>query len=91
MHKVGASAIVLDLAALAHKNEPESTIINNLNTLLGLIGDIPVGIYESKLPYPRSFTPGLLKSVSGLKNVLFYIDTSTNFQDTKVSSSFFFC
>eukprot|EP01127_Copromyxa_protea_P018212 TRINITY_DN5676_c0_g1_i1.p1 TRINITY_DN5676_c0_g1~~TRINITY_DN5676_c0_g1_i1.p1 ORF type:complete len:461 (-),score=90.58 TRINITY_DN5676_c0_g1_i1:22-1404(-) len=83
LYQCGASAVIVDLAALAQKNENDVKVIENLHTLAKLTGDIPLGIYESKLPYPRFFSTGLLKTVSGMNNVWFYIDSSASLQDTQ--------
>jgi hypothetical protein len=83
MASSGMDAIVIDLGAVGSQQTSDEELLTQLRTLVSSIPDIPIGIYEAALPYPRKFTPYLLKSVSSLDNVWFYIDTS-NFQDTKV-------
>src|SRR5690349_4497914 len=86
MYATGVSSVLIDLSSLANQNDNEATLFKNLSTLLEDIGDIPVGIYESKLPYSRVFSANLLKSVSSLGNVWYYIDSSASLQETKVTS-----
>jgi len=75
IYALGVKAVVLDLNSLAEKGDPDSTVEKNLNELISLVGNIPLGIYESKLPYHRLLSPQLLKTIAGLP-VWFFIDSS---------------
>jgi len=75
MYATGVTSVVIDLCALGSKSDTEDVIFSNLSILLGLIGDIPLGIYEALLPYHRLFSATLLKLVSEQSNVWYYIDT----------------
>jgi len=75
-YKTGVSTIVIDLASLALSTDTEETLLSNLNTLLSLIGDIPIGIYEAKEPYHRTISANLLRSIINSRKVFFLIDTS---------------
>jgi len=76
MYSTGVSAVVIGLSAFGKQSDSDDTIKCNIELLLTMSGDIPIGIYESKTPYCRLFSPNLLKFVANLENVWFYIDSS---------------
>eukprot|EP01126_Amoeba_proteus_P064220 TRINITY_DN8959_c0_g2_i7.p1 TRINITY_DN8959_c0_g2~~TRINITY_DN8959_c0_g2_i7.p1 ORF type:complete len:476 (-),score=71.83 TRINITY_DN8959_c0_g2_i7:441-1868(-) len=84
IYSTGVNAVVIDLCSLGTQQDTEQTITSNLLHLLDLIGDIPVGIYEARLPYQRLFSSSLLKSVASLAKVSFYIDTCGSVKSLQV-------
>jgi 4-hydroxy-tetrahydrodipicolinate synthase len=78
MADTGIDALVLIGSRLARRDEPDSVLMKNIESLLQWIPDIPLGIYECPYPYKRIVTPELAEWLADTGRFFFLKDTCRN-------------
>ncbi|XP_065842768.1 4-hydroxy-tetrahydrodipicolinate synthase-like [Oscarella lobularis] len=71
-------AVVIVTNQLAGKDESDEKWLENAGKLLSLTGDIPLGFYESPVPYLRLLTPKMLQWAVSSGRFYFHKDGSPN-------------
>lgn len=75
IYSTGVSAIILISGLLAKEEDSEEVFKKNVEQLLLLTDDIPVGFYECPVPYKRIISPELLGELVNTGRVKYHKDT----------------
>lgn len=75
IYETGVSAIILISGLLAKEEDSEEVFSKNVQQLLEMTGDIPVGFYECPVPYKRIISPALLGELVRTGRVKYHKDT----------------
>lgn len=72
----GINAVILISSHYAKKEESDAVLLNNIQRMLQLTGEIPMGLYECPSPYKRIITPEVFKALLDTKRMIYHKDTS---------------
>lgn len=75
---LGVQAVVLIPNQLVDAEAPEETLREQLECLLPLVPDLPLGIYECPSPYARPLSPALTRWAAQTGSFLYLKDTTCN-------------
>lgn len=76
--KTHVDAVVVIVANMAKKDEDNAAWKRNVQALLDLTGDIPLGLYECPVPYHRLLDAETLQWCAETGRFLFHKDTCCN-------------
>lgn len=76
VYDAGASAVIIITNQLARYEDDESTLKNNLEKLMTLTGNIPLGTYECPYPYKRLISESMMKWLAQTGRFFYHKDTS---------------
>ena len=76
IHQTGVSGVIIITSLLASVLDSNVVFKENVEKLLALTGDIPVGFYECPVPYKRLMDPEFLAHIVESGRVKYYKDTS---------------
>jgi 4-hydroxy-tetrahydrodipicolinate synthase len=76
IYDTGINAVILISSHYAAKEESDAVLLDNVERMLELTGNIPMGIYECPSPYKRIISPEVFKSLLETKRFIYHKDTS---------------
>lgn len=76
IYNTGINAVILISSHYATKEESDAVLLHNIERMLKLTGDIPMGLYECPSPYKRIISPEVFKSLLETKRLVYHKDTS---------------
>lgn len=76
IYDTGINAVILITSHFVAKEESDEILLNNINRMLNLTGNIPMGLYECPSPYKRIVLPEVFKSLLETKRLVYHKDTS---------------
>ncbi len=72
----GAHAVLLSLSDLAKQAENENILLENLQKLIETTGETPIGLIESRTPYPRTVSASFVQKIAEMDGIYFFVETS---------------
>ncbi len=84
MGKTGVDAVVLVSNRLAGKDESDSVVLQNANTIFKELPDITFGLYECPYPYLRLVSDDFLEEMSKTNKLSFIKDVSCSLEKQRV-------
>lgn len=75
IYDTGIDAVVLITSHYAKIEEDDNVLLGNIDKMLSLTGDIPLGLYECPVPYKRVLSAELLKTLVDTGRMLYHKDT----------------
>jgi len=78
IYDTGISSVILITSHYVAVNEPDDLLLKNMEKMLSLTGNIPLGLYECPVPYKRVLTPALLKTLASTGRMSYHKDTCCN-------------
>jgi 4-hydroxy-tetrahydrodipicolinate synthase len=76
IYETGINAVILISSHYATKEESDAVLLDNIESMLELTGNIPMGIYECPSPYKRVISPEVFKSLLETKRFIYHKDTT---------------
>lgn len=76
VYDTGVAAVVVLSNHLADIQQSEEVLKVNIERLLSLTGDIPLGIYECPYPYKRLISPKMMRWIAETGRFFYHKDTS---------------
>lgn len=76
VNDLGTAAVILITSHFAGKNESDEMLMDQLDKLMTLTGDIPLGTYECPNPYKRVLTGKVFGFLLKSKRFIYHKDTS---------------
>ena len=76
IYDTGIKAVILISSHYATKEESDAILLRNIERMLELTGNIPMGLYECPSPYKRIITPEVFKALLDTKRLVYHKDTS---------------
>jgi 4-hydroxy-tetrahydrodipicolinate synthase len=76
IYDTGIKAVILISSHYATKEESDTTLLSNIERMLELTGNIPMGLYECPSPYKRIISAEVFKSLLETKRMIYHKDTS---------------
>ena len=83
IYDTGINAVILISSHYATKEQSDSTLLGNIERMLELTGNIPMGLYECPSPYKRIISPEIFKSLLETKRMIYHKDTSIDQEKIK--------
>ncbi|MCO5236617.1 MAG: dihydrodipicolinate synthase family protein [Chitinophagaceae bacterium] len=83
IYDTGIDAVVLITSHFAAIDEGDDKLLQRLEKLLSMTGDVPLGLYECPAPYKRLVTPGILKTLIATNRMRYHKDTSCSKEQVK--------
>jgi 4-hydroxy-tetrahydrodipicolinate synthase len=83
IYDTGINAVILISSHYVSKEESDTVLLNNIERMLELTGDIPMGLYECPSPYKRIISPVVFKSLLETKRMIYHKDTSIDQEKVK--------
>lgn len=77
---LGTDAVILITSHFASKTDSDQTLIKNLEEIMALTDNIPLGTYESPNPYKRVLSPEVYSLIAQSKRFTYHKDTSEDIQ-----------
>lgn len=78
IHGLGTTAVILITSHFAERYDSDEVLIDNLEKLASLTGNIPLGTYECPTPYKRVLSPEVFSYIVKSKRFIYHKDTSEN-------------
>jgi 4-hydroxy-tetrahydrodipicolinate synthase len=72
----GIDAVILISSHFATRDESDEILLGNLEQMLKLTGQIPLGLYECPSPYKRIISPQVFKALLDTNRLVYHKDTS---------------
>jgi 4-hydroxy-tetrahydrodipicolinate synthase len=76
IYQTGVSAVILITSHYATKEESDIVLLDNIERMLELTDNIPMGLYECPSPYKRIVSPEVFKSLLETNRLVYHKDTS---------------
>lgn len=76
VYDTGVDAVIVITNQLVEVEQCEEVLKKNVELLLSLTGDIPLGLYECPDPYKRLLSPGLMQWLGQTGRFFYHKDTS---------------
>ncbi len=76
VYDTGVDAVIMISSHFALAQESDQVLTDQLQTLLGLTGSIPLGIYECPAPYKRILSPQVFSTLLASGRMVYHKDTS---------------
>jgi 4-hydroxy-tetrahydrodipicolinate synthase len=76
IYDTGVKAVILISSHYATKEESDATLLSNIERMLELTGNIPMGLYECPSPYKRIVSAEVFKALLETKRMVYHKDTS---------------
>ncbi|WP_020597273.1 dihydrodipicolinate synthase family protein [Spirosoma panaciterrae] len=76
MYGTGIDCVIVITSLLADETDAEAVFEANVNQLLALTGDVPLGFYECPVPYKRILRPDFLGKLVRTGRIKYHKDTS---------------
>jgi 4-hydroxy-tetrahydrodipicolinate synthase len=83
IYDTGINAVILISSHYAKKEEGDDVLLRNIERMLDLTGNIPMGLYECPSPYKRIISPEVFKSLLDTKRMIYHKDTSIDQEKIK--------
>jgi len=83
IYDTGVEAVILISGLLADQHESDAVFNENVHTLFGLTGNIPLGFYECPVPYKRLIQPKQLHEFVQTGRLVYHKDTSLDLNAVK--------
>ncbi|WP_018630678.1 dihydrodipicolinate synthase family protein [Niabella aurantiaca] len=83
VYDTGVRAVIVLANLLAEQTMPGQVLEDNIDRLLSLTGNIPLGFYECPVPYKRVLSPVLLGKLVSTGRVIYHKDTSLDIVQVK--------
>lgn len=84
VHDLGTDAVILITSHFAGRQESDEVLIENLQKLASLTGNIPLGTYECPTPYKRVLSPEVFSYVVKSGRFIYHKDTCENIDAIRV-------
>lgn len=88
MYGTGVDAVILITSHFASLADPDELLLQNIEQLFNLTGNIPLGLYECPAPYKRLVSPAVFKKLLDSKRLIYHKDTSIEFAKVKAKLQF---
>lgn len=76
IYDTGIDAVILITGHYAKVDEGDDVLLRNFDKMLGLTGDIPLGMYECPAPYKRIIPADVFKTLLDTDRFVYHKDTS---------------
>lgn len=83
IYSAGVEAVIGITGLLAEENDSDEVFDANVDELLSLTGDIPMGFYECPVPYKRLISPAQLGRLVDTGRVTYHKDTCLDIEQVK--------
>ena len=83
VYDTGVEAVIFLANQLFPQNQDSKISLNNITELISKIDNIPLGIYESPLPFHKIVTADELKTINSSNRLYFMKDTSSDIDKIK--------
>lgn len=84
----GVQAVVVVISVLVEESEDNKTLLEKLEQIAELTGEIHLGTYECPTPYKRLLTPEIMKWLADSGKFFYHKDTSSNIKDIKAKIAY---
>ncbi len=78
IHDLGTDAVILITGHMANRQDSDELLIENLEKIASLTGNIPLGTYECPSPYKRVLSPEVFSYLVKSGRFIYHKDTSEN-------------
>lgn len=75
IYDTGIDAAVLITSHFVKVNESDDILLRNIEKIISLTGDIPLGLYECPVPYKRVLSAKMLKTLVDTNRMFYHKDT----------------
>ncbi len=76
IYDLGVEAVILISSVLVEPGESDDILQKNIEEIMNMTGDIPLGLYECPVPYKRIISPKMMKWLSETDRFLYFKDTT---------------
>ncbi len=83
VHDLGTEAVILITSHFAERQDSDEVLIENLQKLASLTGNIPLGTYECPSPYKRVLSPEVFSYIVKSRRFIYHKDTSENIDNIR--------
>lgn len=83
VHDLGTEAVILITSHFAERSDSDEVLIQNLQKLASLTGNIPLGTYECPTPYKRVLGPEVFSYIVKSGRFIYHKDTSENIDNIR--------
>ena len=83
IYATGVKAVIVITGLLADEADSDEIFDQNINQLLALTGDTPIGFYECPVPYKRLISPEQLGRFVATGRVTYHKDTSLDIEQIR--------
>lgn len=83
MYRTGIDSVIVITGLLAGETDADDVLEANINQLLALTDDIPLGFYECPVPYKRILRPDFLGELVKTGRIKYHKDTSLNIDNVR--------
>ncbi|GAB3969874.1 dihydrodipicolinate synthase family protein [Spirosoma terrae] len=83
IYRTGIDSVIVITGLLAEETDADDVFEANVNQLLALTGDIPLGFYECPVPYKRILRPEFLGELVKTGRIKYHKDTSLRIDNVR--------
>lgn len=83
IYRTGIDSVIVITGLLAEETDADDVFEVNVNQLLALTGDIPLGFYECPVPYKRILRPEFLGELARTGRIKYHKDTSLRIDNVR--------
>lgn len=83
IYRTGIDSVIVITSLLADETDSDDVFEANVNQLLALTGDIPLGFYECPVPYKRILRPEFLGELARTGRIKYHKDTSLRIDNVR--------
>ncbi|QRR02659.1 dihydrodipicolinate synthase family protein [Dyadobacter sandarakinus] len=83
IYNTGVQAVIVISGLMAREDEPEEVFIQNMQKLLELTDQIPLGLYECPAPYKRLINSAQLAKLLGTGRLIYLKDTCLDIEEVR--------
>jgi 4-hydroxy-tetrahydrodipicolinate synthase len=83
IYRTGIDSVIVITSLLAEETDADDVFEANVNQLLALTGDIPLGFYECPVPYKRILRPEFLGELVKTGRIKYHKDTSLRIDNVR--------
>src|SRR5690606_21948646 len=88
IYKTGVDSVIVITSLMAKEEDTEETFQANVERLLSLTPDIPLGFYECPVPYKRVISPEFLGKLVKSGRIKYHKDTSLDIENVKAKIAY---
>ncbi|TDQ80103.1 dihydrodipicolinate synthase family protein [Sphingobacterium yanglingense] len=81
IYSTGIQAVIVITSLMAKEQDDEATFRSNIQQLLTLTDDVPLGFYECPVPYKRVIDPAFLGELVKTGRITYHKDTSLDIEN----------
>ena len=83
IYQTGINAVILITGHYANVEDDDDVLMRNIEKMLRLTGNIPLGLYECPAPYKRILSPNVFKKLLETRRFVYHKDTSISLESVK--------